>query len=194
MYETVLFGAGSFWCLEPAFAALDGVIEANPGYTGGKPPFPSKNMVRTGLTGHIEVVQVIYDPAVIRFELLLDAFYSLHDPTAALVELVWPSWQQVSVIYYHTDKQKELAHRKIKQLTRERRYKYEVQTQVRPAERFWMSDPVDMNYFFLYGDKDRYCQQVIRPVLRKFARTYWEHLKLPEDKRQENPFMQGRRD
>lgn len=186
----ILFGGGSFWCLEPAFAALRGVDDVVPGYAGGTVPNPSREVVQTGLTGHIEVVQITYQPQEIALSLLLRAFFHLHEPTAP--PTVGEAGRQFSsVIYCTTEKQHEQVRLWLKVAAR--RYEKPLQTQLGFLQegQFWLAEPQELQYFFRHGQKDKYCIEHVRPVLRHFVRDFWSHLHIPADKRLDNPLLSG---
>src|SRR5690625_6745168 len=131
MLEEVLLGGGSFWALEPALAALGGVEEVWPGYAGGKIPYPSRQIVESGIIGHVEVVHVLYDPAVIDFQVLLQAFFAVHDPSLENSgQLQVPGRQYASVIYYSTREQERIAQQVIGRLKRDKTIKTSIRTEV----------------------------------------------------------------
>lgn len=188
MQEVVLFGGGSFWCLEPAFSALRGVIEVWPGYAGGTMQYPTRRLVDSGITGHVEVVQVIYSPNEISFEVLIDAFFTAHNfslENGAHRKL--PGLQHASVIFYSTSEQEKIARHAIAH--RKKKSKKPVRTELHQMTEFWAADTQDISYYFFNGFRDSYCEKEIRPILRRFAREYWHQLKLPERVRHNNPFL-----
>ena len=103
--EAATFGAGCFWCTESMFSKLKGVQSALPGYSGGQTVDPKYEDVKKGTTGHAEVVHIQFDPAVITFNQLLDAFWLAHDPTTLNRQGVDVGTQYRSVIYYHSEEQ-----------------------------------------------------------------------------------------
>src|SRR5580658_9884981 len=121
--EKATFGAGCFWGVEAAFAAISGVTTTAVGYEGGKLERPSYKDVCTDSTGHAEVVELDFDPAQVSFPQLLEAFFSLHDPTT--LNRQGPDWgaQYRSAIFFHSPEQQEEAEAKIEQLTAEGKFK-----------------------------------------------------------------------
>ena len=121
--EKATFGAGCFWGVEAAFAAIPGVKETAVGYEGGSLERPSYKDVCTDSTGHAEVVELDFDPSQVSFERLLDAFFALHDPTT--MNRQGPDWgtQYRSAIFFHSPEQQAEAQAKIDQLTAEGRFK-----------------------------------------------------------------------
>ena len=108
-YEKAIFAGGCFWCMEPPFDGLDGVLEVAAGYTGGHIKDPSYEEVCEGDTGHAEAVQITYDPSKITYDKLLDVFWRQIDPTDAGGQFVDRGPQYRTAIFYHTDEQKMLA-------------------------------------------------------------------------------------
>ena len=139
--EKATFGAGCFWGVEAAFAAIPGVTATAVGYEGGKHDQPTYKDVCTDQTGHAEVVEIDFDPEKVTYERLLDAFFSLHDPTT--LNRQGPDWgaQYRSVVFFHSPEQEAQARAKIEQLTAEGRFKPKrIVTQVVPAETFWRAE------------------------------------------------------
>src|SRR6202167_4681147 len=121
--EKATFGAGCFWGVEAAFAAIPGVTETAVGYEGGSLERPSYRDVCTDTTGHAEVVELAFDPAEVSYERLLDAFFELHDPTTLNRQgLDWGA-QYRSAIFFHSSEQEAQARAKIEQLTADSGYK-----------------------------------------------------------------------
>ena len=130
--EVATLAGGCFWCLEAAFAALRGVFSVKSGYAGGKTANPTYQEVCTGRTGHAEVVQTEFDPAVIGFEDLLDVFFTIHDPTTLNRQGADVGTQYRSAIFHHDDEQKRKAEEKIAQLTAAKVHDDPIVTQVAP--------------------------------------------------------------
>jgi peptide-methionine (S)-S-oxide reductase len=145
--EKATFGAGCFWGVEAAFAAIPGVTATAVGYEGGALSKPTYKDVCTDQTGHAEVVEIDFDPEKVPYERLLDAFFSLHDPTT--LNRQGPDWgtQYRSVIFLHSPEQEAQARAKIEQLTAEGRFKPKrIVTQVVPAETFWRAEEYHQRY------------------------------------------------
>jgi peptide-methionine (S)-S-oxide reductase len=143
--EKATFGAGCFWGVEAAFAAIPGVKSTAVGYEGGSLERPSYRDVCTDTTGHAEVVEL--DPAEVSFERLLDAFFELHDPTT--LNRQGPDWgtQYRSAIFFHSPEQEVQAKAKIEQLTAEGRFKPKrIVTKVEPAQTFWRAEEYHQRY------------------------------------------------
>ncbi len=145
--DKATFGAGCFWGVEVQFANIPGVTATAVGYEGGKTQDPSYKDVCTDSTGHAEVVEVDFDPERVRYETLLDAFFSLHDPTQ--LNRQGPDWgtQYRSAIFYHSEEQKAAAEAKIAELTALGRFApKKIVTQVTPAQTFWLAEDYHQRY------------------------------------------------
>jgi peptide-methionine (S)-S-oxide reductase len=145
--EKATFGAGCFWGIETAFAAIPGVKATAVGYEGGSLERPSYRDVCTDTTGHAEVVELDFDPAEVSYGQLLDAFFELHDPTT--LNRQGPDWgtQYRSAIFFHSPEQEALANGKIEQLTAEGRFKPKrIVTRVEPAQTFWRAEEYHQKY------------------------------------------------
>ncbi len=145
--EKATFGAGCFWGVEAAFAAIPGVTATAVGYEGGQLEQPTYKDVCTDQTGHAEVVELDFDPEKVSFEQLLDAFFSLHDPTT--LNRQGPDWgtQYRSAIFYHSAKQQAQALAKIEQLAADPGLKPKrIVTKVEPAQTFWRAEQYHQKY------------------------------------------------
>ena len=145
--EKATFGAGCFWGVESSFAAMPGVIATAVGYEGGTVDRPTYKQVCTDQTGHAEVVELDFDNEKISFEQLLDAFFSLHDPTT--MNRQGPDWgtQYRSAIFVHSPEQEAQAKAKIEQLTAEARFTPKrIVTKIEPAQTFWRAEDYHQRY------------------------------------------------
>jgi peptide-methionine (S)-S-oxide reductase len=145
--EKATFGAGCFWGVEAAFAALPGVVSTAVGYEGGALDKPTYKDVCTDQTGHAEVVEIDFNPATISYDQILDAFFQLHDPTT--MNRQGPDWgtQYRSAIFFHSPEQEAAARAKIETLTAEGRFKPKrIVTQVVPAQTFWRAEEYHQRY------------------------------------------------
>ncbi|MGA7520977.1 MAG: peptide-methionine (S)-S-oxide reductase MsrA [Acidobacteriaceae bacterium] len=140
------FAAGCFWGVEAQFQQLPGVTATAVGYEGGTLDQPSYQQVCTDRTGHAEAVEIDYDPEKISYEQLLDAFFSLHDPTQ--LNRQGPDWgtQYRSVVFFHTPEQEAAAQATIARLTTEKRFAKPIATQVVPAQTFWRAEEYHQKY------------------------------------------------
>jgi peptide-methionine (S)-S-oxide reductase len=111
-YDSATFGAGCFWCVEAVFQQLKGVQSVSSGYSGGQIKNPTYKEVCSGLTGHAEVCRIVFDPKIITYKELLEAFWASHDPTTLNRQGADVGTQYRSVVFYHNAEQKELAETK----------------------------------------------------------------------------------
>ena len=158
------------------FESLQGVVSVESGYMGGHTQNPTYKEVCTGQTGHAEVVQIQFDPAVITFEALLDAFWSSHDPTTLNRQGNDVGTQYRSVIFYHNDQQKNLAASYKNELNNKKVFPDPIVTEISPASTFYIAESYHQDYFDLNGHEP-YCAFVIRPKLDKFKKAFAEKLK-----------------
>ncbi len=145
--EKATFGAGCFWGVEVAFANIPGVTATAVGYEGGKTKAPTYKDVCTDSTGHAEVVELEFDPARVSYSAILDAFFSLHDPTQ--MNRQGPDWgtQYRSAIFYHSPEQKAEAEAKIAELTAAGSFApKKIVTKVEPADTFWRAEEYHQRY------------------------------------------------
>ncbi len=145
--ETATFGGGCFWCVEAAFEMLRGVKQVESGYAGGQTENPTYEQVCRGSTGHAEVVRITFDPAVLSFRDLLTVFFSTHDPTTLNRQGADVGTQYRSVIYFHSDEQKNLAEEFIRSLGTDAERPSEVVTELAPAGRFYLAEAYHQGYF-----------------------------------------------
>lgn len=174
--DTATFAAGCFWCVEAQFLQLEGVNKVISGYTGGKVKNPTYKQVCTGKTGHAEAIQIIYDPNVISYDELLEAFFIAHDPTQLNRQGNDVGPQYRSAIFYHNQEQKEKANYYIKKLTEENIYPKKIVTEVSPSGEYYVAEDYHQNYYALNKNQP-YCQFVITPKLEKFKKVFKEKLK-----------------
>ncbi len=175
-YDTATFGAGCFWCVEAQFQMLTGVISVTSGYSGGKIKNPSYKEVCNGTTGHAEVCQIVYNPSIISYEELLEAFWQTHDPTQLNRQGNDIGTQYRSVIFYHNHQQKELAEKYKKKLNENKVWEKPVVTEISPFTNFYKAEDYHQNYYNQNGEAP-YCQYVIQPKVEKFKKVFQSKLK-----------------
>ena len=141
------FGAGCFWCVEPAFSKLKGVKSTMVGYMGGSFPNPTYEDVCTGETGHAEVVQVEYDPSMISYEEILGTFWSNHDPTTPNRQGPDVGEQYRSVVFFHTKEQEETAKSFKERLESSGKYSRKIVTSIEPAKEFYRAEEYHQQYY-----------------------------------------------
>ena len=145
--STATFAGGCFWCMEPPFDKLDGVLSTTSGYTGGHVANPSYEQVSAGGTGHAEAVRVVYDPSKISYERLLDVYWHNIDPLDAGGAFCDRGDQYRSVIFYQTAKQKRLAETSKDQLAESGRFDKPVVTEIAAAEAFYPAETYHQDYY-----------------------------------------------
>jgi peptide-methionine (S)-S-oxide reductase len=146
-YETATFAGGCFWCMEPPFDELPGVISTTSGYTGGQKKDPTYEEVSAGITGHTESVEVVFDPAKITYARLLEVYWKNIDPTVANRQFCDSGTQYRSAIFYHGDEQKRLAEASKKALDDSGRFKKPVVTQIVAAGPFYRAEEYHQDYY-----------------------------------------------
>ena len=174
--ETATLAGGCFWCLEAVYDDLNGVRSVESGYMGGHVTNPNYQQVCGGRTGHAEVVQVTFDPAVAPFKKILQVFFTIHDPTTLNRQGNDIGDQYRSAIFYHSDEQKRIAEETIKELTEQRLFDDPIVTQVVPASDFWIAEDYHQEYF-AKNPFAGYCQVIVAPKVAKFRKQYMADLK-----------------
>jgi peptide-methionine (S)-S-oxide reductase len=172
--ETLTLGGGCFWCLEAVYDELKGVKEVESGYAGGHVDHPTYAQVSAGDTGHAEVVQITFDPAVISREVILKVYFTIHDPTTLNRQGNDVGEQYRSVAFYRDAAQKAAIDKAIADAAGE--WPGKVVTQVVPFEKFYKAENYHQEYFKLHGTQP-YCQLVIAPKIAKFRKLFHDRLK-----------------
>lgn len=175
--QVITLGGGCFWCLEAVFEELKGVERVESGYSGGSISNPTYQQVCTGMTGHAEVVQVAFDPALISFRQILEVFFSIHDPTTLNRQGADVGTQYRSVIFYHTSEQQAVAVEVIAELDASGRWDDPIVTQLEPLETFYRAEDYHQRYYER-NSRQGYCQVVIAPKLAKLRQEHSFRLKL----------------
>ena len=171
--ETVTLATGCFWCTEVILQRTKGVQSATSGYLNGKTPNPTYEDICTGLTGHAEAVEVVFDPTVIPFEALAHLFFEMHDPTTLNAQGNDHGTQYRSGIFYHTDEQKAIAEKVKAEAGASGKFKSPIVTEITKAGTFYKAEGYHQDYF----DKNvpnktgnyRYCQSSTIPKLKKLG-------------------------
>ncbi|MEZ5542688.1 MAG: peptide-methionine (S)-S-oxide reductase MsrA [Pseudomonadota bacterium] len=141
------FAGGCFWCMEPPFDKLDGVISTTPGYTGGHKENPTYQEVSAGGTGHAEAVQIVYDPTRVSYQQLLDVYWHNIDPTSADGQFCDRGDQYRSEIFYHTPEQQRLAQASKAALERDKPFEDPVVTRISAAGTFYPAEEYHQDYY-----------------------------------------------
>lgn len=174
--EAATLGGGCFWCLEAVYELLRGVVEVENGYAGGHVPNPSYEAVCSGTTGHVEVVQVRFDPDEITYRDILDVFFTIHDPTTLNRQGADVGTQYRSVIFTHSEEQAETARAVIDELSEEGTWDEPIVTQIEPLETFWPAEDYHRE-FYRRNPYQPYCQVVVAPKVAKARQVFMERLK-----------------
>jgi peptide-methionine (S)-S-oxide reductase len=170
--ETATFGGGCFWCVEAVLEQLDGVLDVKSGYMGGHVFNPTYKQVCTGTTGHAEVVQLTFDPSRISYEKLLEVFWKLHDPTTPNRQGNDEGPQYRSVIFYHSDAQREAAEKAKAALAASGAHGgAPIVTEITKAGPFFEAEGYHQDYYRLNKEQP-YCRAVIAPKLEKLHLEY----------------------
>lgn len=165
--EKATLGGGCFWCLDPIFSELTGVLSVEVGYAGGAEDNPSYESVCTGSTGHAEVVQVTFDPELVTYKDILNVFFSVHDPTTLNRQGGDVGTQYRSIILTYDEAQHETAGSLIKSLEAEQIWGAPIVTEVVPYDVFYRAEEYHQEYFEKNPNQG-YCQAIIAPKVAKF--------------------------
>jgi peptide-methionine (S)-S-oxide reductase len=163
--ELATLGGGCFWCTEAIYQMLPGVKSVTSGYAGGITENPTYKEVCSGRTGHAEVIQVEFDPAVISYEKILDTFWEAHDPSTLNRQGNDVGTQYRSIILYHTDAQRIAATKS--KAEAQARLRKPVVTEIVPLKKFFKAEGYHQDYYRMNPDQG-YCRAVIRPKVEKF--------------------------
>ncbi|MCH8956634.1 peptide-methionine (S)-S-oxide reductase MsrA [candidate division KSB1 bacterium] len=174
--ETITLGAGCFWCIEAVFQNLKGVQSVVSGYTGGQVENPTYEQICTGTTGHAEVAQIIFDPAVISFEDLLYVFWRTHDPTTLNRQGADLGTQYRSAIFYDSEEQKEIAEKSKAKTDASDLWPDPIVTEISQLDKFYNAEEYHQDYYKLNPNQP-YCRLVIDPKIRKLKKEFSNKLK-----------------
>lgn len=172
-FETATLGGGCFWCVEAVYQELRGVQKVESGYTGGRHDNPSYREVCSGLSGHAEVVQLTFDPAVVSYQEILQIFFTIHDPTTLNRQGNDSGTQYRSVIYYHSEEQKSIAESVAK--AAQEIWDNPIVTEISPMGKFFKAEAYHQNYF-RDNPNQGYCSFIIAPKVQKFREQFREKL------------------
>jgi peptide-methionine (S)-S-oxide reductase len=169
--DMAIFGGGCFWCLEAALRQLRGVESVTSGYCGGHRIEPSYRQVCAGDTGHAEVVRVVFDPAIIDYRTLLQAFFAIHDPTTINRQGNDVGTQYRSVIFTLSAEQEQVAKTLLATLTAEQVWPAPIVTEVLPAPQFWPAEDEHQDYL-ARNPRQPYCVAVVAPKAAKLRQIF----------------------
>jgi peptide-methionine (S)-S-oxide reductase len=174
--QLATFGGGCFWCIESAMNAIKGVNKAVSGYAAGHIDNPTYDDICTGQSGHAEVVQIEFDPNLISYDLLLEFFFQLHDPTQLNRQGNDTGTQYRSIILTHDTEQQSQASNKINALNDMKIWQSAIVTQIEPLDRFYPAETYHQGYAESNPNQP-YCALVVTPKLNKFKSKFSDYLK-----------------
>lgn len=173
--ETATLAAGCFWCVEAVFDGLAGVESVESGYIGGHTPRPTYKEVCSGVTGHAEAVRIVFDPAIISFDEVLDIYFEIHDPTQLNRQGNDVGTQYRSAIFPHSPEQEVAARAAITRAQAD--HAQPIVTTIEPLADWYVAEDYHQEYFEREGAANPYCQVVVAPKLAKFRKKHAERLK-----------------
>jgi len=174
--EIATLAGGCFWCLEAVYDDMKGLQSVESGYMGGQNPNPTYEQVCSGRTGHAEVVQITFDPALVSYRELLEVFFVIHDPTTLNRQGNDSGTQYRSAIFFHSPEQKTAAEAVIAELEKAQLWGAKFVTEITPASTFWMAEDYHQEYF-VNNPGQPYCQFVVAPKVQKFRKHFLGKLK-----------------
>ena len=175
--EQATLGGGCFWCLEAVYQDVKGVEQVVSGYAGGRVKNPTYTEVCSGMTGHTEVVQLTYDPAVISYEDILYIFWRIHDPTTLNRQGADVGTQYRSAILYHNEAQKTIAGASKAETDSTGLWPDPIVTEIAPLTEFYPAEAYHQNYY-RSNPNQPYCRAVIDPKVHKFRQSFQDRLKV----------------
>ncbi len=176
LIETATLGGGCFWCIEAVYEQLNGVVDLRSGYAGGHVANPTYEQVCDKKTGHIEVVQVDFDPQVMSYRDVLEVFFVSHDPTTLDRQGNDVGPQYRSAIFTHSSAQDSTARALIAELTQERVFPAPIVTEIRPLDRYWPGEAYHQRYY-RRNQQQPYCAFVIAPKVAKIRQKFAARLR-----------------
>jgi peptide-methionine (S)-S-oxide reductase len=174
--ESVVVGGGCFWCVEAVYLALEGVVSVESGYAGGHDPEPDYKKVCSGVTGHAEVVRIVFDPAVVELGDILRIFFSVHDPTTLNRQGADVGTQYRSIILPADDTQEEVARAVLAEVDGADVWDDPIVTEITRLETFHPAEAYHQDYF-ARNPNQPYCAAVVAPKVAKFRKQFAHRLK-----------------
>ena len=174
--EMATLGGGCFWCIEPIYKEMRGVVGVKPGYAGGDAPNPTYEQVCGKRTGHAEVIQVEFDPAEVDYADLLRVFFTIHDPTTKDQQGADRGPQYRSIVLTHSDEQATVARQVLAEMEREGVWPNRFVTEIEPLTQFWEAEPEHHDYY-ARNPFSGYCRAVVTPKLAKFRKVFADRVK-----------------
>ena len=174
--EVVTLGGGCIWCIEAFFDELEGVEDAESGYSGGRVENPTYQQVCTGTTGHAEVVQITFDPKIVSLREILEVFFAMHDPTTLNRQGADIGTQYRSVIFYRNQEQKAVAEQVVREIHDAHLWEAPIVTEIAPFTAFYKAEDYHQEYYKLNPGQG-YCRVVIAPKIEKFREHFRKKLR-----------------
>jgi peptide-methionine (S)-S-oxide reductase len=174
--DTITLGAGCFWCVEAVFQQLKGVEKVVSGYSGGHVDNPTYEEVCSKESGHAEVCQLIYNPAEVTVDEILEVYWQTHDPTTMNQQGADKGPQYRSVIFYHNQEQKDKAEQYKKELDKSGAFSAPIVTEITAFSKFYAAEAYHQNYY-KSNPSQGYCYYVIKPKVEKFQKVFKDKMK-----------------
>jgi methionine-S-sulfoxide reductase len=174
-FEKAVFAGGCFWCMQPAFDRLEGVISTVVGYTGGTMENPTYEQVCSGKTGHAEAIEIVFDPAKISFRELVETFWQNINPIQPNGQFADRGSQYRTVIFYHNEDQRRMAEISKRELEESGKFGSGIETQIQPAEPFYEAEGYHQEYYL--KEPMRYTLYKIGSGRESFLEKVWGHKK-----------------
>ena len=174
--DTITLGAGCFWCVEAVFSELKGIESVIAGYAGGEVKNSTYKEVCSGTTGHAEVAQITYDSEQISLSELLEVFWKTHVPTTLNRQGADVGTQYRSVIFYHTEEQKNIAENIKEELNKSGAWDNPIITEISEIDNYYTAENYHQDYYS-QNSGEQYCKYVIQPKLDKFRKVFASKLK-----------------
>lgn len=174
--ELATLAGGCFWCTEAVFQRLKGVEEVLSGFTGGNIKNPAYREIITGRTGHAEAIQIRFNPTIISFQELLYVFFATHDPTTLNRQQNDVGTQYRSAVFYHSEKQKEIAEEVIQELENKKIFQNKIVTEINAVKDFYIAEKEHQDFYNQHRQQP-YCQFIIDPKIKKLTEVFADKLK-----------------
>ena len=174
--ETATLGGGCFWCVEAVYQEVEGVESVVSGYSGGREETADYKTVCSGTTDHAEVIQLKFDPSVISYAEILEIFWSTHNPTTPNRQGNDVGPQYRSVIFYHSEAQRQTAEQSKAEVAADL-WDDPIVTEISPFEAFYTAEDYHQDYYQNVGNRNPYCTFVITPKMKKFRKQFSSKLK-----------------
>ena len=179
--QKATFGGGCFWCIEPMFQSLNGVRSVESGYCGGLSSHTNYEEVSSGESGHAEVCQITFDPKEINFADLLSVFFKVHDPTTFNRQGADIGTQYRSVVFFHTESQRQTTEQVIAKLSSAKIFDNEIVTTLEKYKNYVKAEDYHQDFYHRNKASNQYCMFVIQPKINKFKKLFSELKKKSED-------------